>query len=82
MENRRPETPKEEAMSEKEIAELRRNLSLLSPSGVEKFYRETHKACELERKPGPQCHPTVGPGVEAIAQVELAVVPKIRALSR
>lgn len=53
MENRRPETSKEEAMSEKEIAELRRNLSLLSPSGVEKFYRETHKACELERKPGP-----------------------------
>ena len=41
-------------MSKGEIEELRRNLSLLSPSSVENFHRETHKACELERKPTPR----------------------------
>jgi len=48
------EKRKEEVMSEAEIEVLRRNLSLLIPSSVENFYRETHKACEVERKPGPR----------------------------
>jgi hypothetical protein len=48
------ESRKEEVMSEIEIEQLRRNLSLLSAQSVENFYRETHQACEVERKPGPR----------------------------
>jgi hypothetical protein len=41
-----------DAPTESELAELRRNLSLLSGASVEDFYREAHKDCSLERKPG------------------------------
>jgi hypothetical protein len=45
---------KEEIMTPAEIEQLRHNISLLSAQSVENFYRETHKACEVERKPGPR----------------------------
>jgi len=41
-------------LTESELAELRRNLSLLSRQSVEDFYREAHRDCTLERKPQPK----------------------------
>lgn len=38
----------------REIEELRRNRSLLSPSSVMDFYRAAHKECAAERKPTPR----------------------------
>jgi len=43
-----------DAWTESELAELRRNLSLLSGPSVEDFYRQAHKECSLERKPEPK----------------------------
>ena len=41
-----------DALSESELAELRRNLSLLSGASVVDFYRDAYKECAVERKPG------------------------------
>jgi len=46
--------PNDDALTESELAELKRNLLLLSGSGVENFYRDAHKECSLERKPNPK----------------------------
>jgi hypothetical protein len=43
--------PEDDALSESELAELKRNLLLLSGSSVGNFYRDAHKECSLERKP-------------------------------
>jgi len=43
-----------DALTQSELAELRRNLTLLSGPSVEDFYRQAHKDCSLERKPGPK----------------------------
>ena len=43
--------PEDDALTESELAELKRNLLLLSCSSVESFYRDAHKECSLERKP-------------------------------
>jgi hypothetical protein len=40
---RRPNFPKDEPLSENELRELQRRLSLLSMSHVEDFYRESHR---------------------------------------
>jgi len=46
---RRPE--ENDSFSESQIAELRRNLSLLSGPSVIDFYREAYRECAIERKP-------------------------------
>jgi hypothetical protein len=46
---RRPDH--EEALTESELAELRRNLSMLSGPHVMDFYRDAYRDCALERKP-------------------------------
>ena len=50
---RRPDT-KSDAFNRQELDELRRNLSLLSPSSVIDFYRKAHRDCAPERKPSPK----------------------------
>jgi hypothetical protein len=47
---RRPNFPKDEVLTEKELEELQRRLALLSPSHVEDFYRESHRECCLHDK--------------------------------
>jgi len=47
---RRPDD--EKALTESELAELHRNLSLLSGPSVVDFYREAYGECAAERKPG------------------------------
>ena len=42
---------RDESLTQEQVDELRRNLSLLSPTSVEYFYRSAHKECALERKP-------------------------------
>ena len=39
-------------LTESELAELRRNLSLLSGPSVVDFYRDAYRDCAVERKPG------------------------------
>ena len=41
----------DQSLTREEVNELRRNLSLLSPSGVMNFYRTAHQECAPERKP-------------------------------
>ena len=49
---RRPDFDKrDESLTRQQVDELRRNLSLLSPSRVLDFYRTAHKDCSPERKP-------------------------------
>ena len=43
--------PEDDTLTESELAELKRNLQLLSGPSVESFYRDAHKECSLERKP-------------------------------
>jgi hypothetical protein len=47
---RRPTFPKDEALTENDLKELQRRLSLLSMSHVEDFYRESHRECCLSDK--------------------------------
>jgi hypothetical protein len=49
----RPNSPKDEGLTANELKELQRRLSLLSPSHVEDFYREAHRACYLNDKTFP-----------------------------
>jgi hypothetical protein len=42
---------KQDAFTEAEVAELRRNLALLSGPSVVDFYRDAHRDCAVERKP-------------------------------
>jgi hypothetical protein len=49
--DRRPEKPEQDVLRPEELEQLRRNLSLLSTDGVERFYREVHTNCAVERKP-------------------------------
>jgi hypothetical protein len=46
----RPE-PEEEPFTQKQLEELRNNLSRLSGPSVMDFYRDAHKDCALEQKP-------------------------------
>jgi hypothetical protein len=49
---RRPDFgDREEVLSREQVDDLRRSLSLLSPSHVLDFCRETHKQCAPERRP-------------------------------
>jgi hypothetical protein len=48
---RRPDT-RDDVFSKAELDELHRNLSLLSPSSVDDFYRRAHTDCAPERRPG------------------------------
>jgi len=50
----RPHDPDSDRLSETELDELRRNLSRLSSDGVERFYREAHANCVVERRPSPK----------------------------
>ena len=43
--------PEDDKLTESELAELKRNLLLLSGPNVQDFYRDARKACILERKP-------------------------------
>lgn len=43
--------PEPDKLSEAELAELKRNLLLLSGPHVQNFYRAAHRACSSERKP-------------------------------
>ena len=43
--------PKDDTLPESELAELKRNLVVLSGPGVEHFYRRAHKECNLEPSP-------------------------------
>jgi hypothetical protein len=40
-----------DALTREQIEELRRNLARLSTDSVERFYREAHAECAVERKP-------------------------------
>lgn len=52
---RRPDYQKQdEVLNREQIQDLRRSLSLLSPSSVLDFYRTVHKDCAPERKPSPR----------------------------
>ena len=44
----------DESLTRQQLEELRRNLSLLSPSSVMDFYRAAHRECAAERKPTPR----------------------------
>lgn len=46
--------PEDDALTQPEVEELKRNLLLLSGSSVESFYRDAHKECSLERRPNPK----------------------------
>ena len=46
--------PEDDALTESELAELKRNLLLLSGPSVQNFYRDAHKECSLEQKPNPK----------------------------
>ena len=46
---RRPDDS--EALTASELAELRRNLALLSGPSVIDFYREAYRDCSVEREP-------------------------------
>jgi hypothetical protein len=50
---RRPNFPKDEPLTENELKELQRRLSLLSVSHVEDFYRESHRECCLNDRTFP-----------------------------
>jgi hypothetical protein len=50
---RRPNFPKDVVLTEAELKELQRRLSLRSPSHVEDFYREAHRECCLNDKTFP-----------------------------
>jgi hypothetical protein len=43
-----------DTLTQAEIAQLRQNLARLSADGVERFYREAHASCAVERKPSPK----------------------------
>jgi hypothetical protein len=47
----RPDSDSDESLTREQLEELRRNLSLLSPSSVMDFYRSAHRECAAERKP-------------------------------
>lgn len=49
---RRPDD--RDALTESELAELRRNLSMLNCPSVVDFYRDAYRECAVERKPGPK----------------------------
>jgi hypothetical protein len=49
----RPTSPKDEALTEADLKELQRRLSLLSMSHVEDFYRESHRECCLNDRTYP-----------------------------
>jgi hypothetical protein len=40
--------PEDDTLKVSELAELKRNLLLLSGSGVQNYYRDVHKECSLE----------------------------------
>lgn len=44
--------PNDDAFTQAEVDELRDNLARLSGDGVMKAYRDAHRECALERKPG------------------------------
>lgn len=44
--------PGRDALTKAELGEVRRNLAMLSLDSVERFYRQAHAACAVERKPG------------------------------
>jgi hypothetical protein len=46
--------PEDDTLKVSELAELKRNLLLLSGSGVQNYYRDVHKECSLERKWNPK----------------------------
>jgi hypothetical protein len=50
---RRPNFPKDEALSENDLKELQQRLSLLSMSHVEDFNRESHRECCLNDRTFP-----------------------------
>lgn len=49
--DRQPDNSDRDALTESQLDELRRNLSRLSTDSVERFYREAHANCAVERKP-------------------------------
>jgi hypothetical protein len=49
-----PQPEDDDILTEAKLAEVKRNLLLLSGSGVMNFYRDAHRACSLERKPNPK----------------------------
>jgi len=49
--DRRPQKSGNDALSQSELEELRRNLARLSTDSVESFYREVYSDCAIERKP-------------------------------
>ena len=58
---RRPERGKEEVLSPEELKQLRENLSRLSPSHVEDFYRTAYEDCRMvfNRVPNPKAIQTL-----------------------
>ena len=50
--DRRAQKSGNDALTQSEIEELRRNLARLSTDSVERVYREAHADCAVERKPG------------------------------
>ena len=58
---RRPERGKEETLTAEELKQLRENLSGLSPSHVEDFYRTAHEDCRMvfNRVPNPKAIQTL-----------------------
>jgi hypothetical protein len=53
---RRPNSEESEVLSEKDLAEIRRNLALLSIDAVRRFYDRAHEDCRMMygRLPSPK----------------------------
>jgi hypothetical protein len=62
-------------LTSEELEQLRRNLALLSRSGVEEAYKQAHKDCVLkgDTLPGPGVHSVTGSSVEAGVDLEKEV---------
>jgi hypothetical protein len=67
----RPNSPKDEALTENDLRELQRRLSLLSMSRVGDFYRESHRECCLNDRtfPAARSITAASSGMEAVEEV-------------
>ena len=52
MARREEPEPESDTFSQAQLDELRNNLARLSGPGVVDFYRDAHRECAIERKPG------------------------------
>jgi hypothetical protein len=65
----------DETLTQEQLKELRRNLSLLSTPRLLDFYQDAYKECAAERKAHRPCNSATRYGLENSAEMELAVKP-------